>query len=127
MKQEAPVARTESVEEIVSRLVGAWNSQDAAAFGALFMREARYRGTDGLVRHGRGRIETLVRESGPPLPVAIDGAISVDIQIPRAYARFRWIAVSTERSRRGTIDCVLVLEREGWRIESLFNAGIPSE
>jgi len=116
---------TEAIKEAILRLVEAWNSRNELAFGALFTEEARYIGTDGILRQGRARIGDMLREQGPRSRVSIERPISVDVLGSRASAKFRWTSVPKEQGRAGVINCVLVMESDCWRIDELVNGATP--
>jgi uncharacterized protein (TIGR02246 family) len=110
-----------AIERTVIRLVAAWNMNDARGFGALFTLEARYTGTDGILRQGRPRIEAMLRERSEGFRVSIDGPISVDVRGFRGKAEFHWVSVPREEGRGGIIHCVLVMGPDGWCIDALQN------
>ena len=103
----------EAIEETINRLFAAWNSNDARAFIALFTREARYTGTDGVVRHGRVHIEAMVRELVPVVRVAIEGSISVDVQGFRGEATFHWVSAGEGKGILNQLSDLIVAKRGG--------------
>jgi uncharacterized protein (TIGR02246 family) len=111
----------EAIEHTIIRLVAAWNSNDARGFGVLFTPEARYTGTDGILRQGRARIEAMLGERSQGFRVSIEGPISVDVRGLRGSAKFHWVSEPKEQGRGGIIDCVLVMGPDGWCIDALQN------
>ena len=110
-----------AIEQTVIGLVAAWNLNDARGFAAFFTQEARYTGTDGILRQGRPRIEAMLREHSEGFRVSIEGPISVDVRGFRGEAKFHWVSVPREQGRGGIIDCILVIGPDGWCIEALQN------
>ena len=113
-----------AVNQAIEKLVTAWNVDDALAFSGLFTEKAQYRGADGVLRHGRGEIETMFRETSPRIRVSIDGPVSVYRGSEMAEATFVWVSEPDEHQRRGVIKCFLVMEQHGWRIEALENTSL---
>jgi uncharacterized protein (TIGR02246 family) len=116
----------DAIAGTITSLVAAWNSGDVSAFGAFFTENARYTGTDGILREGRSRIEAMLREYGPGRRVSVHGPISVDRTDQGASAQFHWTETSTKQGRGGSIDCMLVLTPDGWCIDALVNRSAPS-
>jgi hypothetical protein len=116
----------DAIAGTITSLVAAWNAGDVSAFGAFFTENARYTGTDGILREGRSRIEAMLREYGPGGRVSVHGPISIDSRDQGASAQFHWTETSSKQGRSGTIDCMLVLTPNGWCIDVLLNTSAPS-
>lgn len=113
---------TAAIEEILDRLVQAWNRRDGPAFAALFTSDADYVTGDGDWIRGRGAIDRLVRDAAAGAEAFIEGAVSIRQAGNVATAVFRWSArVPDGAGSRGVTTCVLTRRQSRWLIELLQN------
>jgi nitronate monooxygenase len=114
------------VQNVLERLVGAWNRRDAKSFADLFTADADYVTGDGDWLRGRRAIERLIESASSPAHASIDGATSIRVAGSTATALFRWAASGTPPAR-GVTTCVLVEDESegGFRIARLQNTDGP--
>jgi uncharacterized protein (TIGR02246 family) len=112
-----------AAEEVIARLVSAWNSGDAERFSGLFTPRADYVSTNGDWLKGRSAIRELLMGAALPAPVRVEGDISVHRHADAQTAVFRWARVG-EADRRGIISCVIVRQRARWLIDRLQNTEV---
>ena len=111
-----------SVEDVVRRLVEAWNRRDTRAFGDAFAPAAEYVTGAGQQIQGRERIAALLAGRGDGSTIAVVDRPSIEQSGPTARIRFDWAtAGDVGTPRHGTISCVIAWHSTGWLIEALHN------
>ena len=115
------------IDELLARLLDAWNRRDAVAFAALFVEDADYVTGDGLWLQGRAAIEGLVQGSDPMGQASFQGRPSIRVSDGAGSATFRWAASGGHTSSRGVTTCVLTMTGGGWLIERLHNTDERAE
>ena len=107
------------LEELVGRLVDAWNRRDAASFAALFTPDADYVTRDGLWVRGRDSIRLLVNQADAMGHASIVSGPSIRSHGAVASVTFRWLADDGTAHSRGVTTCVLTRAGRRWLIERL--------
>ena len=116
------MSKSHEVEDVVQRLLEAWNRRDAGAFAGLFTEDADYVTGEGQWLKGRPAIRGLVESRGPVARVAVLGPASIRRWDGGAAVVFRWAASNSALIRaRGVASCVLEPTHDGWRIQTLQN------
>lgn len=112
-------------EELIARLLDAWNRADADDFAALFSVDADYVSATGEWRQGRDAIRALLASDGPTLLVSVDGAVATRDHGDVCTAVFRWVTKTPSGpGRRGVTTCSLVKHSNDWLIERLQNTDV---
>jgi uncharacterized protein (TIGR02246 family) len=110
------------IEDLVRRLIDAWNNCDAEGFAGKFVPSAEYVTGQGQCVCGRDRIAELVRQASAGSPVSLVEGPLIECDGASGTVRFGW--AMTEQgvlARRGNIACTLVRQEAGWLIKTLHN------
>ena len=109
-----------AIEDVLRKLIDAWNLGDAEAFAERFAPDAEYITGAGQSIRGRAHIAALVVAGAK---VALVDGPSVECDEDTATGRFGWATAANQAGddRRGTITCTLARHGSIWLIESLRN------
>jgi uncharacterized protein (TIGR02246 family) len=122
----------EAVQELIDKLVAAWNGRDMRAFASLFAEDADYISGTGQWLKGRQTIErelsNILASTGEHSDVAITGTWIKFLKGDVALVHNRWEMASGAPSRDGSPPArkgifmqVLIFQDGNWRIAALQN------
>ena len=109
-----------AIEDVLHRLIDAWDRGDAEAFAELFAPDAEYTTGAGQSIRGTANIAALVAAGAQ---IALVDGPSVELDGTTATGRFGWTTRDDHKgaARRGTITCILARHGRIWLIENLRN------
>ena len=111
-----------ALDDLVGRLVKAWNDHDGQAFAALCLPSAEYVTGQGDRFRGRPEIARLVADAATGLRVAVTGPPSVECDAGTGTVRFPWTAEGPGGvARGGRITCAVARHGGRWLIATLEN------
>ena len=126
-----------AIEDLVLRLVAAWNAHDPQAFAAAFAEDAEFTNVFGMVQRGRAGIEaahapifkTMFRDSTLAVVDTRRRLIRPDV----AAVDVRWKMTGARDpmgnlwpEREGILNWIVTLHDGGWLIDVSHNMDLPS-
>ncbi len=109
------------VQDLIGRLVQAWNRRDTTAVFAMFTADADYVTTDGEWLHGPQDIAGLLRDAPTGGLAAIHGIPSVRATEDMATVVCRSVTSDGSVEFRCVTTCVVVKRNDQWLIDRLQN------